>query len=73
MWGKKKQNVTDGETDEVHSDLYVALCFAGTTKTTTGNIRAGPSEKGAYGFSDVMKTNDVDVVIYDVTIWIFNT
>ena len=32
------------------------------------NIRAGPSEKGAYGFSNIMRANDVDDVIYDVTI-----
>ena len=31
------------------------------------NIRAGPSQKGAYGFSNVMQANDVDDVIYDVT------
>ena len=29
---------------------------------------AGPSEKGAYGFSNIMRANDVDDVIYDVTI-----
>ena len=33
-----------------------------------GNIWAGPSEKGAYGFSNIMRANDVDDVIYDVTI-----
>ena len=31
------------------------------------SIWAGSSEKGAYGFSDVMRTNDVDDLIYDVT------
>ena len=31
-------------------------------------IWAGPSEKGAYGFSNIMPANDVDDVIYDVTI-----
>ena len=31
-------------------------------------IWAGPSEKGAYGFSNIMRANDVDDVIYDVTI-----
>ena len=30
--------------------------------------RVGPSEKGAYGFSNIMRANDVDDVIYDVTI-----
>ena len=29
---------------------------------------ACPSKKGAYGFSNVMRANDVDDVIYDVTI-----
>ena len=29
---------------------------------------AGPSEKGAYGFSNIMWANDLDDVIYDVTI-----
>ena len=31
-------------------------------------IWAGPSEKGAYGFSDVKRAIDVNDVIYDVTI-----
>ena len=31
-------------------------------------IRAEPSEKGAYGFSDVKRANDVNDVIYDVTV-----
>ena len=31
-------------------------------------ISAGQSEKGAYGFSDVMRINDVYDVIYDVTL-----
>ena len=29
---------------------------------------AGPSKEGAYGFSDVMRANDVDDVIYDVNV-----
>ena len=28
------------------------------------DIWVGPSEKGAYGFSDVMRANDLDNVIY---------
>ena len=32
------------------------------------NIWADLSEKGAYGFSEVMRANDVDGVIYDVTL-----
>ena len=31
-------------------------------------IWAEPSEKGAYGFADVMRANDVNDVIYDVTV-----
>ena len=30
------------------------------------NIWADPSEKGAYGFFDIMLANDLDDVIYDV-------
>ena len=38
------------------------FCFA------PSKIWAGPSEKGAYGFSNIMQANDIDDVIYDVTI-----
>ena len=31
-------------------------------------IRAGPSKKGAYGFINVMRANDVKDVIYDVIV-----
>ena len=31
-------------------------------------IGAGPSKKGAYGFSEVIRANAVDDVIYDVTL-----
>ena len=31
-------------------------------------IWAGPSKKGAYGFSDIIRANYVDDVIYDVTL-----
>ena len=37
-------------------------------KMVLSYIWAGPSEKGAYGFSNIMQANDVDDVIYDVTI-----
>ena len=32
------------------------------------NKWAGPSEKGAFGFSNIMRVNNVDDAIYDVTI-----
>ena len=31
-------------------------------------IRAGPSEKGAYSFFSKIRANDVDDVIYEVTL-----
>ena len=32
------------------------------------DITADSSKKGAYDFSDVMRTNDIDNIIYDVTL-----
>ena len=36
--------------------------------TWVKEIWAGPSKKGAYGFYDVLRSNDVDGVIYDITL-----
>ena len=44
---------------DFYYDVYTIASF---------NKWAAPSEKGAYGFSNIMQANDVDDVIYDVTI-----
>ena len=45
----------------------ISLIYA-TAHKHTFVYEPGPSEKGVYGFSNIMRANDVDDVIYDVTI-----
>ena len=45
-----------------------SFSFSGNLRLRLVNVRAGSSEKGAYGFPDVMRANDVYDVIYDVTL-----
>ena len=44
------------------------VIFIETNLQHSGYVWAGPSEKGAYGFSDVTRSNDVNDVIHDITV-----
>ena len=47
-----------------HSNRQTVQVFMNPCK----NKRAGPSEKGAYGFPEVKRAIDVDDIIYDVKV-----
>ena len=65
-----QESVTTGQTHRQTPDKFIPMCrYAMRLHNNQYNL-AGPSEKGAYGFSDVMQANDVHVddIIYGLTL-----
>ena len=50
------------------TDFFLTYCVRKHIRVFEEHIQAGPSKKGAYGFSDLIRANDVDYVIHDVTV-----